>query len=416
VLVVTGAEFHAWRETAPQIARQLASCPDLEVRLEPDYNILCTDKIFEYDVIFFNFANIVDLNPYPETNNDDLAIANIGKFLQSGKGIVLLHLAIGMFEKRKEQVLPLVGRVYDRTLHPHDPFQNFEVRITDKEHPITKHIPNFKIDDELYTCMGGDLPIHVLAEGTSTQLKMNFPMAYLYKYGNGHAFTTVLGHDTRALKSQEFVTLLRNAVLWLGKKPVPAELAPLIPIGQSLPTGKVYPPDEGSNRVRTAQIAKTLASNEKLVLYLDCGREWDKTASTGESFSVNGDCHRFPGAKDSWVNDSPNQEHIAFGRPAVIHLDKLNPNKKYRVYFSWWDFDGGGRIQTMQLESKDKSHNETVIKETKLPNFAADGLPPETKSFDVPASFIKDGGCDCLIGLVQGPNAVIREIWLAEVK
>ena len=225
VLVVTGIEYHAWQETAPQIAKQLASCPNLEVLLEPDYNILCTNKIFDYDVIFFNFCNLVD---FGETRDDDLAIDNIEKFLKSGKGIVIFHLAIGMFEKRTERVLPLIGRNYDRTLPGHDPFRNFEVSIIDREHPITKHIPDFKIDDELYTCMGGDLPIHVLAEAMSSEQKKKYPMAYLHQYGDGHAFTTVLGHDLRALKSPEFVTLLRNAVLWLGKKEVPAQPATVV--------------------------------------------------------------------------------------------------------------------------------------------------------------------------------------------
>ncbi len=225
VLVVTGIEYHAWQETAPQIAKQLASCPELDVKLEPDYNTLCTDKIFDYDVIFFNFCN---LREYEDTKDDNLALDNIEKFLKSGKGIVIYHFAIGMFEKHSDRVLQLIGRNYDRTLTPHDPFQNFEVAIVDKEHPITKHISDFKIDDELYTCMGGDLPIHVLAEATSSKQKTKFPMAYLYKYGDGHAFTTVLGHDLRALKSPEFATLLRNAVLWLGKKEIPAAPSKII--------------------------------------------------------------------------------------------------------------------------------------------------------------------------------------------
>ncbi|MCL2622629.1 MAG: ThuA domain-containing protein [Planctomycetaceae bacterium] len=413
VLVVTGIEYHNWRETAPQVAKQLASCPDLEVLLEPDYNILCTNKIFDYDVIFFNFCNLVE---YDETRDDDLAIANIEKFLKSGKSIVLLHLAIGMFEKRTDRVLPLIGRNYDRALPPHDPFRNFKVTIIDKEHPITKHVPDFTIDDELYTCMGGDLPIHVLAEAFSPEQQKSYPMAYLYKYGDGYAFTTVLGHDLLAFQSQGFVTMLRNAVLWLGKKEVPAEPATVVAPGRRIPTGRVYPPDEVSNRERMGRIEKSLAANEKLLLYLDCGREWDKIAATGETFSVDADCHRFPGAQDSWVNDTPNQEHIAFGNPAVIHLDKLNLDKKYRVYFSWWDHNAAGRVQTVSLHSKDKARNEIVVKETRLPNFTRDEQPPETKSFDIDAAFVKDGGCVCTIDLIRGPNAVICEIWLVEVK
>ena len=413
VLVVTGIEYHAWQETAPQIAKQLASCPDLEVVLEPDYNILCSNKIFDYDVIFFNFCNLVG---YEETRDDDLAIDNIEKFLKSGKGIIIFHLAIGMFETRTDRVLPLIGRNYDRALPGHDPFRNFKVSIIDREHPITKHIPDFTIDDELYTCMGGDLPIHVLAEATSPEQQKKYPMAYLYKYGDGHSFTTVLGHDTRALQSQGFVTMLRNAALWLGKKEVPAEPMTVVPPGRKIPTGRVYPPDEVSNQARMEQIGQSLTSGEKLLLYLDCGREWDKAAATGETFSVNGDCHRFPGSQDSWVNDTPNQEHVAFGNPAVISLDKLDPNKKYRVCFSWWDHNAAGRVQSVQLRSKDNARNETVIPETRLPNFVRNEQPPETKSFDIPASFVKDGGCDCMINLIQGPNAVICEIWLVEVQ
>ena len=229
VLVVTGIEYHAWKETAPQIAKQLASCPDLEVLLEPDYNILCSDKIFDYDVIFFNFCNLVE---YEQTKDNDLAASNIEKFLKSGKGIMIYHFAIGMFENRSERMLSLIGRVYDRALPPHDPFRTFEVNITDKEHPITKHVPDFKIADELYTCMAGDAPIHVLAEAMSPEQQKKYPMAYLHKYGEGYAFTTVLGHDPQALQSQEFVTILRNAALWLGKKEVPKELATVVPPGR----------------------------------------------------------------------------------------------------------------------------------------------------------------------------------------
>jgi len=200
--------------------------------LEPDYNVLCTDKIFDYDVIFFNFAN---LREYEETKNDDLALDNIEKFLKSGKGVIIFHLAIAMFEKREDRVMALIGRNCDRSLQPqHDRFRNFEVTITDKEHPITKHISDFKIDDELYVCMRGDLPVHVLAEADSIAMKKKYPMAYIYKCGEGHAFTTVLGHDLRAFKSQEFVTMLRNAALWLGKKEVPKEPATVVPPGQPI--------------------------------------------------------------------------------------------------------------------------------------------------------------------------------------
>ena len=220
VLLVTGIEYHNWRETAPQIAKQLASCPEIEVRLETNFNVLCSDEIFDYDVLFFNFWNSRD---DPPSLDDDLALSNIEKFLDSGKGIVVYHLAIGVFETHKDRVEKIIGRVYDRSLPPHDPFREFEVNIVKRDHPIMKSVPDFKILDELYTCFALEgRPIEVLAEAMSINVQKSFPMAYLHKYGKGHVFTTVLGHDLRALKSQEFVTILRNAVLWLGHKEVPS--------------------------------------------------------------------------------------------------------------------------------------------------------------------------------------------------
>jgi hypothetical protein len=44
VLLITGIEYHNWRETAPQIAKQLGSCPDIEVRLDANFNV-CFPKI-----------------------------------------------------------------------------------------------------------------------------------------------------------------------------------------------------------------------------------------------------------------------------------------------------------------------------------------------------------------------------------
>ena len=59
-----------------------------------------------------------------------LALSNIEKFLASGKGIVVYHLAIGIFETRKERVESIIGRVYDRALPGHDPFRGFREFVT----------------------------------------------------------------------------------------------------------------------------------------------------------------------------------------------------------------------------------------------------------------------------------------------
>ncbi|MFH1920068.1 MAG: ThuA domain-containing protein [Planctomycetota bacterium] len=364
VLLITGIEYHNWRETAPQIAKQLTSCPDIELRLETDFNVLCSDEMFDYDVLFFNFWNSKDDSP---SLDDDLALSNIEKFLDSGKGIVVYHLAIGVFERHKDRVERIIGRVYDRSLPGHDPFREFEVKIVKRDHPIMKSVPDFKTLDELYTCFALEgRPIEVLAEAMSINVKKSLPMAYLHKYGKGHVFTTVLGHDLQALKSQEFVTILRNAVLWLGHKEVPAEPAKVVSPSKPIIEGRYYPVVQEELDARVRQIEQGLKQGERLLVYADCGREWDKTAPSSETISVEGDAYLFPGSRDVFESEFA-FGYVVSGNPARLQIEGLRPGKKYKLFISWWDFDNGGRIQSIRLQSKDGSRSFPAVEPTALP-------------------------------------------------
>ena len=411
-LLVTGIEYHNWRETAPQIAKQLTFCPHIEVRLETNFNVLCSDEIFDYDVLFFNFWNSKDDSP---SLDDDLALSNIEKFLDSGKGIVVYHLAIGVFETHKDRVEKIIGRVYDRSLPPHDPLREFEVKIVKRDHPIMKSVPDFKTLDELYTCFALEgRPIEVLAEAMSINVNKSFPMAHLHKYGKGHVFTTVLGHDLRALKSREFVTILRNAVLWLGHKEVPVEPAKVVSPSRPIVEGRYYPVVQEELDARVRQIEQGLKQGERLLIYADCGREWDKTAPSGETISVEGDAYLFPGSRDVFESEFA-FGYVVSGDPARLQIEGLRPGRKYGLSISWWDFDNGRRIQSIRLQSKDASRFFPALEPTALPAYYEKNELGKTYSFDIPWELVKAGSFDCLIELVRGPNAVISEAWLVEV-
>jgi type 1 glutamine amidotransferase len=409
VLLITGIEYHNWRETAPQIAKQLSSFPVIDVRLETNFNILCSDEIFDYDVLFFNFWNSRDDSP---SLDDNLALSNIEAFLDRGKGIVIYHLAIGVFETHRDRVEKIIGRVYDRSLPGHDPFREFQVEVVRPDHPIMTSIRDFTIRDELYTCFALEgRPIEVLAQAKSINVGKSFPMAYLHRYGTGHVFTTVLGHDLQALESQEFVTLLRNAVLWLGHQPIPADMAKVASRAKPIIDGRYYPvvPSERDARVR--QIAQTLQPGEQLVVYVDCGREWDKTAATGEAISVEGDAYLFPGSRDVFESE-PALGYVVSGTPARLQIDGLRPGTKYQLAISWWDYDNGERIQSVRLQSKDGARSFSVLGPTALPAYLGKAELAQTHTFELPDELVEAGSCDCLIELVRGPNAVISEAWL----
>jgi len=239
-------------------------------------------------------------------------------------------------------------------------------------------------------------------------------MAYLHKYGKGYVFTTVLGHDLRALKSQEFVTILRNAVLWLGHKEVPAAPAKVVSPAKPVLDGRYYPVVQEERDARVRQIEQELKKGEELLVYVDCGREWDKTAPSGEAISVEGDAYLFPGSRDVFES-KPALGYVVSGNPARLQIEGVRPGKKYRLFISWWDFDNGRRIQSIRVQSKDGSRSFQVLEPTVLPTYQEKNELGKTYSFDIPGEMVTAGSFDCLIERVQGPNAVISEAWLVEV-
>ena len=68
------------------------------------------------------------------------------------------------------------------------------VEITNKKHPVTRHIEDFSTTDELYFRQQGDEPIEVLATARSSVTGEDEPMAWVYQYGPARVFQTVLGH------------------------------------------------------------------------------------------------------------------------------------------------------------------------------------------------------------------------------
>jgi type 1 glutamine amidotransferase len=73
---------------------------------------------------------------------------------------------------------------------------------------------DFQTDDELYTCLGGDRPIQVLAVAKSKVDGKDYPMAFVLSHGRGRIFHTPLGHDVRAIQLPGPAQLLRRGTAW----------------------------------------------------------------------------------------------------------------------------------------------------------------------------------------------------------
>lgn len=109
------------------------------------------------------------------------------------------------------------GAIY--TGHP--PIRPFRVRITNKNHPITRGVNDFLVTDEQHYVTYDKNPEYVLMrsenadglaygdQGTSCEA------GWAYEYGRGRVCFMAPGHMISALWNPEYVKLQQNAVKWL---------------------------------------------------------------------------------------------------------------------------------------------------------------------------------------------------------
>jgi type 1 glutamine amidotransferase len=90
------------------------------------------------------------------------------------------------------------------------------------EHPITAGLNSFDTIDELYCNQQGALPITLLAAARSTVTGKDEPMAFVYAYGRGRVFQTVLGHAAESIRVPGTATLVLRGAAWAaGRRPKP---------------------------------------------------------------------------------------------------------------------------------------------------------------------------------------------------
>lgn len=208
VVIITGMNSysgHVWKETSAELKNILEGDKKLQITVEADPNYLAGDGLFNYDAAVLDFRNA---DPLP---SDEKAKANLLKFLGDGKGLVTIHWADGAFPYWPEYV-NIVGRAQQSH---HDKRGPFEVKIADKNDPITRGMHDFETDDELYDDFKeGARPVKVLATAHSKTKDKDFPMAMTIEYGKGRVFNTPLGHDVKALETPEVGELIRRGTAW----------------------------------------------------------------------------------------------------------------------------------------------------------------------------------------------------------
>lgn len=213
VLIVTGDDYpgHDWRTTAAMLRDILRADPDVDARIVEEIEFLASDVIFDYHVVVIHFKN------YGVPRRAEKIYSNLEKFVEEGGGVLLTHFACGAFEEWPGFVR-IAGRIWDKEKPPHDPWGKFTVRIVDKEHPITQGLDDFETADELYTCLGGEEEIRLLAVARSRVDGQDHPMIFVREVGRGRVVHSALGHDKIAYQAETYREILRRAIRWLARR------------------------------------------------------------------------------------------------------------------------------------------------------------------------------------------------------
>jgi uncharacterized protein len=272
VLIVDGFNpYHEWQVTTPLMKRLLEESGRFVVDVatvpvpegykastnSPPPRIEGMDfhpQFSDYDVVIGNYVG----PRWPAETEKDFEA-----FLAGGGGFVSVHSADNAFSDWPEYCRATgVGGWYGRDERSgphvylddsgkeirdtapgsgghHGPQHEYQVRMRDTEHPITRGLPPVWLHakDELYdTLRGPALDMHILATAYSSPefggTGKHEPMLMVLPYGRGRVFHTALGHADYSMKCAGFVTTLLRGTEWAATGEV------TIPVPETFPSAE----------------------------------------------------------------------------------------------------------------------------------------------------------------------------------
>lgn len=104
----------------------------------------------------------------------------------------------------------LDGVSYKPSSYDHDQLLN--VSVADREHPITKGVDSFQIQDETYKGFWIDPRAKVLLK--TDHPKNNPELAWITEYGKSRVFYLMLGHDHMAYDNPDYRRVVHQGIRW----------------------------------------------------------------------------------------------------------------------------------------------------------------------------------------------------------
>ncbi|MDC0325397.1 ThuA domain-containing protein [bacterium] len=221
-MILTGDNHpaHPWEQTTTALIHAIEIDPrNLAHVTETPEQWLIKNDPSDYDLLVMNYCN------WESPGWSDVAKNRLTDYVKSGGGLAFIHFSNGAFHASlpgaEDSDWPgyreLVRRVWDHKADSgHDAYGNFNVTMSEVNHPITRGLEDFTTKDELYFNQEGDYPVQALAYAISSVTKKPEPMAWAYKVGNGRVFQTVLGHSNESI--QQAANLIQRGCTWAARQ------------------------------------------------------------------------------------------------------------------------------------------------------------------------------------------------------
>jgi len=230
MIASTAKEHVAMSEAAAPIIKTLGTSNGFTVDYTTDTSLMTDENLAQYQVFLQMHLASFEMPP--------AAQAAFQKFISQGKGWVGVHAAgltgIQFIEDKNGQVIgdlkywpwytTFVGGDAGFVWSIHPALQTGTLKIEDRSHPATKNLPaSFQLKDEWYEWQENPRPfVHVLATADeSTYTPVNRAGDHPIVWTNlafPHTIYIGVGHDISSLSNPDYVTLLRDSILFAADK------------------------------------------------------------------------------------------------------------------------------------------------------------------------------------------------------
>ena len=218
VLILTGANNHAWKETTTAIQAIFATAPRYVVTVHEHPWEMKPADLANYDLLFSNW-NTFGLNDDQKHSHEWNASMRQAflDWIKNGGGFFVLHAGGCLFYDWAD-FQALTGGAWEKeTFHPKR--QRFVVHLADAKHPAMRGLSDFETFDEPWQRIANRNPNrHVLATGVIPREQGGSgetePFAFTTELGQGRCFNLVLGHDVEALSNPICRALILRGAEW----------------------------------------------------------------------------------------------------------------------------------------------------------------------------------------------------------